>query len=223
MKGQLLKVIDDISQAETPRDSFKRGVVIKHRVRQGDTIASIARKYKTSEGAIRNANQLSKKKPLAAGQRLTVPIHVSGGVSTEVQKPETVVSHKVQKGDTLASLARKYGIGISEIKKINRLENDKLKTGQTLRIEKGKGGPGREQKKDGRDDGKGKVKPEMKPAKLDAGKAVETSAVKKYIVKKGDNLNKIARENRMTLDKLRQLNNMAHKDNIQPGQVILIK
>jgi membrane-bound lytic murein transglycosylase D len=223
MAGQLLKVIDDISQAETPRDSFKRGMVIRHRVRQGETLASIARKYKISEGAIRNANQLSKKKPLAAGQRLTVPIQISGGVSTKVQKLETVVRHKVQKGDTLASLAKKYDIDISEIRKVNRLENDKLKTGQTLRIEKVKGGPDREKKKDGRDDDKGKVKPEMTSAKLEAGKAVETSAVKKYTVKKGDNLNKIARENRMTLDKLRQLNNMVHKDNIQPGQVILIK
>ncbi|MCE5282972.1 MAG: LysM peptidoglycan-binding domain-containing protein, partial [Deltaproteobacteria bacterium] len=55
-----------------------------------------------------------------------------------------------------------------------------------------------------------------------AGKTSETSTVKKYTVKKGDSLNRIARENNMTLDKLRQLNSLARKNNIYPGQVILI-
>lgn len=225
--GQLLKVVDDISPAETPRDSFRRGVVIKHRVRQGETLASIAGKYKTSEGAIRNANQPLKKKPLAAGQRLNIPIHDSKGVSTKVQKQETVINHKIQKGDTLASVARKYDIAIAEIKKTNHLEGNKLKLGQTLRIEKIKSDPVREAKKDGRkagrDDSKGKAKPEKVSEKLEAGKGSETSAVKTYVVKKGDSLGKIARENHTTLGKLRRLNSKIRKDNVQPGQVIRIK
>ncbi|HBB18011.1 MAG: hypothetical protein A3J94_01995 [Syntrophus sp. RIFOXYC2_FULL_54_9] len=225
--GQLLKVVDDIPLADTPRSSFRRGVVIKHRVRQGETLASIAGKYKTSEGAIRNANRLLKKKPLAAGQRLNVPIHDSRGASTKVLKRETVVAHKVQKGDTLTSLARKYDIGISEIKESNHLEGDKLRLGQTLRIEKIKNDPVRETKKGGRKvgrgDNKGKAKPETASALVESGKAVETSAVKKYKVKKGDTLGKIARENDTTPDKLRQLNSRIRKDNIQPGQVIRIK
>jgi membrane-bound lytic murein transglycosylase D len=226
MSGQLLKVVDDISPAETPRDSFRRGVVIKHRVRQGETLASIAGKYKTSEIAIRNANQHLKKKPLAAGQRLNVPIQDPRGVSAKVQKQETVV-HKVQKGDTLASLAKKYDIGISEIKRINHLERDKLILGETLRIEKIKSNPLREQKKDGRkvgrDDEKVRAKPVTASPQLEAGKATGASAVKTYTVKKGDSLGKIARENGTTLDKLRQLNSKIRKDNIQPGQVIRIK
>jgi membrane-bound lytic murein transglycosylase D len=227
MSGQLLKVVDELSPAETPRDSYRRGVVIKHRVRQGETLASIAGKYKTSEGAIRNANPQLKKKSLAAGQRLNIPIQASRGVPAKVQKAETVIAHKVQKGDTLASVARKYDITISEIKKLNHLEGDKLKTGQTLRIEKSKAEPVREAKKEGRkvdrDDGKGMAKPEKVSAKSEAGRDAETSAVKTYTVKKGDSLGKIARENHTTLSKLRQLNSKLRTDNIQPGQVIRIK
>lgn len=228
MSGQLLKVVDDISPADTPHDSYRRGVVIKHRVRQGETLASIAGKYKTSERDIRNANQLLKKKPLAAGQRINVPIHASQGVSTKVQKQDAaIIAHKVQKGDTLASLARKYDISISEIKKANRLVDDKLKLGQTLRIEKVKSDPPRERKKEGRkvghDEDKGKAKPEKASAQVEVPKAVEASVVKKYTVKKGDTLNKIARENGMTIEKLRQLNSKIRKDTIQPGQVIRIK
>jgi membrane-bound lytic murein transglycosylase D len=168
-----------------------------------------------------------RKKPLAAGQRLNIPIHASRGASTKVQKPDAVISHKVQKGDTIASLARKYDIGIAEIKKANRLADDKLKLGQTLRIEKAKSDPPFEQKKDGRkvgrDEGKGKTKPATVSAQVEVPKAVEAPVVKKYTVKKGDTLNKIARENGMTIEKLRQLNSKIRKDTIQPGQVILIK
>lgn len=220
----LLKVVDDIPLAETPRDAMRRGVVIKHRVRQGETLASIAGKYKTSEGEIRNANQSLKKKPLAVGQRLDVPIHASRGASSKTQKQETaVIVHKVQKGDTLASLARKYDISMSEIKKTNRLADDRVRLGQTLRIEKVKSDPPREQKKAGRGEEKGKAKPEVASAQVEPAKAVDASAAKKYTVKKGDTLAKIARENGTTLDRLRKLNNIKQKDNIRPGQMILVK
>ena len=227
MSAQFLKVVDDIALAEAPRESFRRGVVIKHRVRQGETLASIAGKYKTSENAIRNANPHLKKKALAAGQRLNIPIQAAKSVPTKVQKQESVVNHKVQKGDTLASVARKYGIGISEIKRINRLEGDKLKLGQTLRIEKVKSDPVGESKKEVRQAGRGdeKVKAKAEPVSGEpvAGQAAESSDVKKYTVKKGDTLAKIARENHTTLEKLRRLNSKVRKDNIQPGQVIRIK
>jgi membrane-bound lytic murein transglycosylase D len=219
--AQLIRVIDEIPQADIPQEAFqkKRGVAIKYKVRQGETLASIAGKYKTSVGAIRTANRLSKKGQLTVGQRLTVPIQSSMGVSATSQKSETILRHKVKKGDTLASIARKYGISGSEIKKINHLEGDKFKTGQTLRIEKGDIEPNREQKKDGRGDNKGNVKLGMKSA---TDKTTETPVVKKYTVKKGDSLNRIASENHTTPDKLRQLNHLSN-DHIHPGQVVQVK
>ncbi len=222
MTGQLLTVIDEIPQADTPREAFrkKRGVAINHKVRQGETLASIAGKYKTTVGAIRSANHLSKKDQVVVGQRLTVPIQTSAGGSAKAQKSEALVRHKVKKGDTLASLAKKYGISSSEIKKANHLESDKLKTGQTLRIEKGDAEPNREQKKESPgDDKKGPVKIGAKAA---GEKTTDTPVVKTYTVKKGDSLNKIARENNMTLDQLRQLNNL-NNDNMYPGQVVKVK
>ena len=67
MAGQLLKVIDEISQAETPRDSFKRGVVIRHKVRQGETLASIASKYKTSVGSDQECESSVEEKVVGGG------------------------------------------------------------------------------------------------------------------------------------------------------------
>jgi membrane-bound lytic murein transglycosylase D len=221
MTVQVLRVIDEIPQADTSRENFrkKRSVVIKHKVRQGETLASIAGKYKTSVGAIRAANRLSKKDQVAVGQRLNVPIQSSMGASPTAKKSETALRHKVKKGDTLASIGRKYGISGAEIKKVNHLESDKLKTGQILRIAKEEVEPNREQKKDSRGDGKGTDKPGMKSA---TDKTTETPGAKKYTVKKGDSLNRIASENQTTVDKLRQLNHLSN-DNLQPGQVVQVK
>lgn len=221
MAANLPSVIDEIPQADVPQEAFekKRSVAISHKVRQGETLAIIAAKYKTSVGAIRTANHLSKKNHLVAGQRLTVPIQSSVGASATARKSETILKHKVKKGDTLASLAGEYGISSLEIKKANHLESDKLKTGQTLRIEKDGVESNREQKKESHGNNKGNVKPGLKSQ---TDKTTKTPVVKKYTVKKGDSLNRIAGENNTTLDKLRQLNNLSD-DNLYPGQVVQVK
>jgi len=221
----LLKMVAEIPQVDRPRASFQavRGVFIKHKVRQGETLDSIAQKYKTSVGAIRSANHLSKKR-LVAGQRLNVPIRSSkaSGPAEKATQSGKVVRYQVQKGDTLASLSRKFHISVAEIRQINHLENDTLRIGQALRFAKENEveTQGQEQKKEETPEKKGKVKPGTKPA---SGNASESTVPKKYTVKKGDSLNRIARENVMTLDKLRNLNRMVKKDNIHPGQVILIQ
>lgn len=159
--AHLPRIIEDIPQADAPREIFrkKRGVAIKHKVRQGETLASIADKYKTSVGAIRAANRLSKKDRLAAGQRLTVPIQSTVGS---------------------AATAKKSGASNKQ---------------------------------------KGTVKPGMKS---ENGKPAEAAGGKKYTVKKGDSLDKIAGENKTTPEKLRQLNGLRN-DLIYPGQVVQVK
>ncbi len=144
------------------------------------------------------------------------------GSAEKATQSGKAIRHQVQKGDTLASLSRKYHISVAEIRKINHLENDSLRIGQTLRFAKENEGEaqGQERKKGETPEKKGKVKPGTKPA---SGNASESTVPKKYTVKKGDSLNRIARENNMSLEKLLTLNRMAQKDNIHPGQVILIQ
>jgi membrane-bound lytic murein transglycosylase D len=221
----LLKMASEIPLADKPRLSFKavRGVFIKHKVRQGETLASIAEKYKTSAEAIRSANPSSKKR-LVVGQRLNIPIRsakASGPVEKAI-KSGKAMSHQVQKGDTLASLSRKYGIPVTEIRKINGLKNDTLKIGQTLQLAaSNEEEPQTKDRK--RADAPGKKETAKPEAKTIPGKVSESTAPKQYTVKKGDSLNRIARENSIPLDRLLKLNRMGQKENIHPGQVILVQ
>ena len=97
-----------------------------------------------------------------------------------------------------------------------------MKIGQTLRFAKGNKEEirGKERNKGDSPEKKGTVRTGSKPLQ---GKDSESMAPKKYTIKKGDSLNRIARENNMSLEKLLSLNRMAQKDNIHPGQVILIQ
>jgi membrane-bound lytic murein transglycosylase D len=223
--GLLLKMTSEIPLAEKPSSSFQavRGVFIKHKVRQGETLASIAEKYKTSAEAIRSANRLSKKR-LVVGQRLNVPIPSTkaSGPAEKATKPGKAMNHQVQKGDTLASLSRKYGIPVTEIRKINSLKNDTLKIGQTLQLamRNEEETQAKERKRAETPWKKEKAKPGTKPV---PGKVSESTAPKQYTVKKGDSLNRIARENNIPLDRLRRLNRMGQKANIHPGQVIRVQ
>jgi LysM repeat protein len=42
--------------------------------------------------------------------------------------------HTVKKGDTLSSIARKYGLTVQKLKKLNGLKRDQINVGQRLRV-----------------------------------------------------------------------------------------
>ena len=52
----------------------KTRVYVKHRVKRGETVYSIARKYDVSVSSIRSYNRLGSKKKLVQGRRLTIPV-----------------------------------------------------------------------------------------------------------------------------------------------------
>ncbi len=226
MAERIIDLIADIPEAEKPRGpSLAKRVIIRHKVRGGESLASIASKYNISVATLATHNRLSKKYRPVAGQRLNVPIQTAMGAGSSSKSKskaaEHIVRHKVQKGDTLASLARKYDTTVAELRKVNLLQNDTLKTGQILRID-GASDEGTQRSKRSSGKKKDEVK-EKTVAKSVSGKETESNKVRKYTVKKGDNLNKIARENNISLDKLLDLNSLARKDSIHPGQTILIQ
>lgn len=226
MGERLLRVIDDVPESEIPRATLVgKRAVIRHKVRGGETLASIASKYKTSVSVIIDYNHLSKKHRLSAGQRLNIPIKAASAAASpgksKTKKTVKDMRIEVQKGDTLASLARKYDTTITGLKKTNGLKSDNLKPGQILRIDGISSEENKQQKRSGGETTA--AKSNAAPTSGQEKNKEVAGKVKKYTVKKGDNLNKIARENNVSLDKLLELNSLARKDSLQPGRVLLIQ
>ncbi|MHB8769710.1 MAG: LysM peptidoglycan-binding domain-containing protein [Syntrophales bacterium] len=225
LAGRLADVLDEIPEAERPRASSSQRAIIRHKVRAGESLASIAGKYNVSVATLAKYNRLSKRHRPVAGQRLNVPIQVAKSAGAAAKTKTTaagkgVLRHKVQKGDTLTALAAKYDTTVAEIKTTNQLSADALKIGQVLSIGAHSEPAEQRARKAGAQKGGAK---EKAADKSHAVKEPDAKKAKKYTVKKGDSLNKIARENNMSLDRLLELNNLARKHTIQPGQIILVQ
>ncbi len=104
-----------------------------HRVRRGQTLSVIARRYGTSVRAIMGTNNLRSANRIREGQRLRIPVRGSGRV---VRTSRTAVDgvHTVRRGESLGGIARAYGTTVSRLKRDNRLSSDIIHPGQRLRV-----------------------------------------------------------------------------------------
>ena len=103
-------------------------------VKRGDNLSSIAKRFGVSVGDLVSVNHLPGRDHLAVGQKLLV--------AAESLKP---IRYRVQRGDTLSAIARRYGVTITELIDSNGIEKrNQLRVGQELLI--------RAQEKRGRSD-----------------------------------------------------------------------
>ena len=93
-----------------------------YQVKVGDTLYGIANKYGITLKELKAINNLTNDN-LAIGQLLNVPSGLSLGSS-----------YIVNSGDTLYSIAKKFGIDITKLKEVNNLNNNMLSVGQKLII-----------------------------------------------------------------------------------------
>ncbi len=105
----------------------KRIKLRHHRVRRGETLSLIARRYATSIQAIAQANRLRSIHRLRIGQELAIPLFPSGktgvarrGAST-IRPSNSSGPHVVSRGDTLYAIARAYGVKLKDLLRWNNL------------------------------------------------------------------------------------------------------
>jgi membrane-bound lytic murein transglycosylase D len=130
----------DVRLAELPNYVPPKEAYDIHRVRRGETLSRIARRYGTTVTAIVRANDLRSRNRIWPGQRLKVPTR--GGTYRPTTTASTSgaassTSHTVRRGDSLWRLASRYGTTVDRIKRDNGLRNDRLYVGQKLRINTG--------------------------------------------------------------------------------------
>jgi membrane-bound lytic murein transglycosylase D len=112
-----------------------------HRVRRGETLSSIARRYRTSVNEIVRANRLRSRDRIGVGQRLKIPQRAGStrvAAAASQATGATSVRHVVRRGDSLWSLASRYDTTVDRIKRDNGLRGDRLVIGQRLTIQTGK-------------------------------------------------------------------------------------
>ena len=102
-----------------------------HEVKKGETSFGIAKQYKIDLNLFFDFNP-SASDGIKKGEILKIPVLVKDSIS---QKQDTSIKkHKVIKGETLWSIAKKYGVEVDVIKTYNQLNTNELKIEQVIFI-----------------------------------------------------------------------------------------
>ena len=177
-----------------------------HTVAKGDTLSGIAAKYGVSADAIRAANNLAKDKPIRIGQELIVP----EGSAAAKAKDEPVTPrpgekvHTVAKGQSLGAIAKRYHITVDQLRQRNDLDagGRKIQPGDKLIIPKPKAKRAEKEERDA---------PKLRPGE------------KIHKVAKGQSLGAIAKRYHVTVDAVRERNQLKKGGRkIQPGDELII-
>ncbi len=112
--GQILFIPTPAPGTATPTPLVVTGDAVVYVVRRGESLSVIAARYGVTLAALRSANRLTTD-TLFTGQQLIVP--------DPTRRP---IEYIVQRGDTLTSLAQKFGVTVAEIKAANGTRSDTL-------------------------------------------------------------------------------------------------
>jgi membrane-bound lytic murein transglycosylase D len=117
-----------------------------HRVRSGESLWSISRRYGMTVAQLSRMNHISTKAVLQPGQRLQVA-GTGGSQSAAEPAAQRVaatggkVAYKVRRGDTLSTIARRFEVTVRDLQAWNNMgRSTALRAGQSLTIHVG-GGP----------------------------------------------------------------------------------
>ncbi|MCF7886605.1 MAG: LysM peptidoglycan-binding domain-containing protein [Candidatus Marinimicrobia bacterium] len=188
-QGKGKEVREIIKKLPTEKRTF-----VFHRVRRGENLSYIARKYHTSISAILAANNIRNSYLIYPGDRLKIPQENY----TYATKSGEATIHRVSKGETLYDIAQMYpGVTLRKLRSWNNLYGTRfIYPGQKLKLYL---------------NGK-KTATASKPD--DKERLV-------HIVKKGETLSEIAESYHVGLSKVRRWNNIYGRF-IKPGQKIYI-
>lgn len=176
------------------------GTRTTYQVKRGDTLGNIATKMGVNWRDIAEWNQIDANAPLLAGT--TLYLYNAKPIVQEkpVVKATRPNSYIVQSGDTLGSIADKFGLSVSDLAKYNNLPiTYQVKTKQNLWLI-----------------------PDKIPAKVGAKKPIYQGATTKYTVQSGDTLHGVANKFDTSLQVVADLNNVADNYMVQWGEVLTV-
>jgi membrane-bound lytic murein transglycosylase D len=111
---------------------------IFHKVKSGDSLWTIAQRYKVTSSKIAHWNGIAPKDTLKIGQKLSVWVNAKTASTAQPAKRDAMVrklGYKVRNGDSLARIAQKFNVGINDIVKWNSVNPKKyLQPGQRLTL-----------------------------------------------------------------------------------------
>ena len=185
-----------------------------HVVRRGETLSRIAQGYRTTVDTIVEANRLTSRHRLRVGQELLIPQGQSSAAglpslaladasptprrsSSSSSSLSATTVHTVRRGDTLSTIAQRYGTSTGQIRRLNKVGRH-IYPGQRLKV------------------------PDARRSTKSSEAAPSTDGAKFVKVQPGDTLWNISKRTGVSVSELLRANNLHRSSLIKAGQVIRI-
>lgn len=203
MSGRNLRIYSDGNSNYTASNVAKNKNLnmnlYKYKVKHGDSMSEIADKFGVTAQQIKKWNKI-KGNNILAGK--TLKIYGTSNSSSYGDKTTKTASnvnyYKIKSGDSIGSIADKYGVKVADLQKWNKISGNKILAGKTLKIYS--------------DANVNDIPTTNKIVSKKSGNNF-------HVVKRGDTLYSIAVDYNTTVAKIKSLNNI-NTNNIKAGQKI---
>jgi len=193
---------------------------VRHKIRRGETVSTIAARYGVSQYAIFEANNLKRRSRIYAGKTIIVPVPLDRDYTGYKKNSKDYRAkgsvYAVRSGDTLWDIARAFGTSVDALRRINYIERgSRIYVGQKMKI------PSNATRLKERSES-----PKRYASRKSGGSSKSTSATASsgskgtHKVRAGDTLWDIARKYGTTTARIRQQNGMGRSSRIYPGQIL---
>ncbi|MBT8913475.1 LysM peptidoglycan-binding domain-containing protein [Lactobacillus delbrueckii subsp. bulgaricus] len=138
-KNLLMTTLATLSASGALLTTGASALADSYTVVKNDTLWGLSKKYGVSVSDLKKANGVSGHL-IYVGQKLQIPTKSTKTAKTSTSTSTvdtTSTTHTVVKGDTLWSLAKKYGVSVSALMKANNLSSSTILIGQSLNLRAG--------------------------------------------------------------------------------------
>jgi len=180
-----------------------------HRVRRGENLYVIARRYGVSVRELMRVNRIRNPRRIRRGRVLVIPIsegyaqYMAENVNLKIVNKNhqtREVYYRVKRGDTLKRIARKFGVTVRDLKRWNRLRSNRIRPGQRLIVFKR--GPG--------------------VARVSKKSPKRRTKLISYRIRRGDTLYAISAKYGVSVSKIMKINGIKNPRELKPGRVVRI-
>jgi membrane-bound lytic murein transglycosylase D len=197
--------------AQIPQDRKTKWV--RHQIRSGETLSSIAHMYGTTISAIMDVpeNNLRNAHRIPVGRYLLIPAPPGGVTVSAPEEPasytdvtdsyedQTHDTYRVRSGDTLGKIAARFGVSVQNLRNWNNLSNKRyIYPGQVLEIWSSGGGS----------------------AQVASSNDAESSST--HTVRRGESLWSISQRYGVSISQIQAANSMGGRTKIKPGDILVI-
>ncbi len=202
-------------KANSPKSEVAEKTTI-HKIKKGESLATIAKNNNTTVEELERINNIPNGK-IRAGQELKISQNgsepsknmIADRKETKADKKanspksevaEKTTTHKIKKGESLLTIAKNNNTTVEELERINNIPNGKIRAGQELKIAQNSGESAKNLAAE---------KQEVRLESKKNNKSEESGKTVNYKVKRGESLISIAKDNNVSVEELKKLNNLS--------------